>query len=590
MHRMADAHCAPPPPPASRARSAVAGLVLAVAAALLLLTPAPARAQIGSDRYAAIVVDAATGRVLFAHDADAPRHPASLTKMMTAYMVFEAVRSNRTRWSTRVVMSAHAAARPPSKLGLPVGTHITLQQALLAIVTRSANDAAAAIAETLGGTEANFARLMTQRARQLGMRSTVFRNASGLPDADQITTARDMATLGIRLLRDFPNEYRYFATEQFRLRGRVHRNHNRLLAAYDGADGIKTGYIRASGFNLVASATRDGRRLVGVVLGGASAAERDRHMAELLDQGFAGSEIRTASAGPPIRLVSRAVAAPSQQTEAADWTVQVGAFRDRGGALAAARAAARRFGTGTVQVEQARVRNRTVWRARVAGLSEAQARKACSEQQRRRQACATIAPVAGRSPTRGTVQLASAAAAVPASRDWAARLGAYRDRGGALAAARSAARKVGTGTVTVEREQRRGRMVWTSSLAGLSETQARKVCAGRRHCAPVEPESGAAVAARTPAVARDWVVRLGVYRDRAGALAAAKRATRATAASAPEPKLTRTRYAGRPAWRAELVNLTGAEARRTCAAWPSRGPDCVTVSPTALAEASSTRG
>lgn len=545
-------------------------VVFGLLAALLAGLAAPAAAQIGSSRYAAIVVEAGSGRVLFARDADAPRHPASLTKMMTAYMVFEAVRANRVRWSSPVVMSAHAAARPPSKLGLPAGSRITLEQALLGIITRSANDAAAAIAETLGGTEDNFARLMTLRARQLGMRDTVFRNASGLPDPAQITTARDMATLGLRLLADFPSEYRYFSTESFRLRGRVHRNHNRLLASYDGADGIKTGYIRASGFNLVSSATRNGRRLVGVVLGGASAAERDQHMADLLDQGF-GGPIRTASAAPPIRLVARAQAA----APARDWAVQVGAFRDRGGALAAARVAVRRIGGGAAKVEQARVRNRTVWRAQVAGLSEGQARQACTNRQRQRQDCVVLAPAAG------TGQAASA------RRGWAVRLGAYRDRGGAVAAARVAARRAGGGTVQVEQARARGRTVWAARLAALTETQARRVCASRPHCAPVAPDAGET---RLAAASRDWAVRLGVYRDRAGALAAVKRANAAIASSAPEAKVTRVRFAGRPAWRAELENLTRAEARRTCAAWPSRGPDCVKVAPTAVAAVASGQG
>jgi D-alanyl-D-alanine carboxypeptidase len=545
--------------------------VLAVLALLAAGLAAPAAAQIGSSRYAAIVVEAGSGRVLFAQDADAPRHPASLTKMMTAYMVFEAVRANRARWSTPVTFSAHAAARPPSKLGLPAGSRITLEQALLAIITRSANDAAAAIAETLGGTEDNFARLMTLRARQLGMRDTVFRNASGLPDAAQITTARDMATLGLRLLADFPAEYRYFSTESFSLRGRVHRNHNRLLASYDGADGIKTGYIRASGFNLVTSATRNGRRLVGVVLGGASAAERDQHMADLLDQAF-GGPIRTASVAPPIRLVARAQAAAAP---ARDWAVQVGAFRDRGGALAAARAATRQIGGGAAKVEQARVGNRTVWRAQVAGLSEGQARQACADRQRRRQDCAVLAPAAG------TRQAASA------TRGWAVRLGLYRDRGGAVAAARVAARRAGGGTVQVEQARAGGRTVWAARLAALTEPQARRVCAARPHCAPIAPGAGET---RFAAVSRDWAVRLGVYRDRAGALAAVKRANAALASSAPTPKVTPVRFAGRPAWRAEVENLTRAEARRTCAAWPSRGPDCVKVAPTAVASVASGRG
>lgn len=386
-------------------RLIAASLVAVVAAA-----GEPAKAQIGSDRYASIVVDAGTGRVLSAVNADSPRHPASLTKMMTAYMVFEAVRNRRVTWSTPVVFSAHAAAQSPSKLGLPAGTRITLEEATLALITRSANDAAAAIAETLAGTEANFARLMTLRARSLGMSSTTFRNASGLPDPDQITTARDMAILGLRLIQDFPAEYRLFSTAETRVRNLRLHNHNRMLANYEGADGIKTGFIRASGFNLVASAVRGGRRLVGVVMGGASSAERDEHMADLLDQGFGSTGVRVAQAGPPVAFVPRARAEtarpepprqaaarpltppPRQAAPPATWAVQVGAFSDRAGAQSAATKARRALGAGTVTVEQARVGNRTVWRARLTGLAEAEARRLCAQRAKGRQECAVIPP------------------------------------------------------------------------------------------------------------------------------------------------------------------------------------------------------
>jgi D-alanyl-D-alanine carboxypeptidase len=293
-------------------------------------------------------------------------------------------------------------------------------------------------------------------------------------------------------------------------------------------------------------------------------------MADLLDQAF-GGPIRTASVAPPIRLVARAQAA----APARDWAVQVGAFRDRGGALAAARAAARQIGGGAAKVEQARLGNRTVWRAQVVGLSEGQARQGCANRQRRRQDCAVVAPAAG------TRQAAAA------TRGWAVRLGLYRDRGGALAAARVAARRAGGGTVQVEQARAGGRTVWAARLAALTEPQARRVCASRPHCAPIAPGAGET---RMAALPRDWAVRLGVYRDRAGALAAVKRANAVLASSAPTPKVTRVRFAGRPAWRAEMENLTRAEARRACAAWPSRGPDCVTVAPTAIASAASDRG
>ncbi len=386
--------------------------LIATSFVAVMAAAAPAQAQIGSDRYASIVVDAGTGRVLSAVNADAPRHPASLTKMMTAYMVFEAVQNRRANWSTPVVFSAHAAAQPPSKLGLPAGTQITLEEATLALITRSANDAAAAVAEALGGTEANFARLMTLRARSLGMSSTTFRNASGLPHPEQVTTARDMAVLGLRLIQDFPADYRLFATTETRVRHLRLTNHNRMLASYEGADGVKTGFIRASGFNLVASAVQSGRRLIGVVMGGASAAERDAHMADLLDQGFGLSEVRVAQAGPPLALVPRARAEaqrpepqrqaaprptalpPRQAAPAAVWGIQVGAFSDRAGAQSAAANARRTLGAGTVTVEQARVGNRTVWRARVMGLSEQQARRFCAQRTKARGECAVLAPAA----------------------------------------------------------------------------------------------------------------------------------------------------------------------------------------------------
>ena len=247
-----------------------------------------ARAQIGGERYAAIVADAQNGTVLMAASPDEQRYPASLTKMMTVYMAFEALRDGRIHLSTPIRVSAEAASMPPSRLGLAAGMTLTVEEAILALVTKSANDAAAALGEHLGGgSEYRFAQMMTMKARALGMTRTAFRNASGLPDLDQVTTARDMALLGRRLMHDFPERYAYFSTPHFVFRGRTHWNHNRLLNEYEGADGIKTGYVNDSGFNLVASAQRDGVRLVAAVFGGRTGRERDRHMMTILDRGFA---------------------------------------------------------------------------------------------------------------------------------------------------------------------------------------------------------------------------------------------------------------------------------------------------------------
>jgi D-alanyl-D-alanine carboxypeptidase len=280
----------------------------------LLALPGMGRAQIGSQRYASIVTEAETGQVLTAANPDELRHPASLTKMMTLYVAFEALREGRLRLDTPIPVSDHAAAMPPSRIGLLPGMTISAEEAILALVTKSANDAAAALGEYLGqGSEDRFAQMITLKARSLGMTRTVFRNASGLPDAEQVSTARDMALLGRRLMKDFPDRFAYFSTSQFRFRGRIAFNHNRLLQEYEGTDGIKTGYVNDSGFNLVASARRDGVRLVAAVFGGRTGYERDRHMMALLDQGFLelGVAPRQAGAGrrPAPQLVAAAQAA-----------------------------------------------------------------------------------------------------------------------------------------------------------------------------------------------------------------------------------------------------------------------------------------
>jgi D-alanyl-D-alanine carboxypeptidase len=247
-----------------------------------------AAAQIGSARYSAVVMEPRTGNLLVAANADELRHPASLTKMMTLYMLFDAMRAGQIRLDSRLVMSPTAASRPPSKLGLPVGRSISVEQGIYALVTKSANDVASLIGETLaGGDEYRFAQMMTLRARAIGMTRTTFRNASGLPDIEQVTTARDMANLGRRLQQDFPEYYYFFGTRQIQVGNISLRSHNRMLDSYEGVDGIKTGYVDASGFNIVTSARRENVRLIAAVFGGNSWTERDRHAASLLDQAFA---------------------------------------------------------------------------------------------------------------------------------------------------------------------------------------------------------------------------------------------------------------------------------------------------------------
>jgi D-alanyl-D-alanine carboxypeptidase len=328
-------------------------------------------------------------------------------------MAFDAMQRGRLTPNTRIRVSQYAAARPPSKLGLRAGSTITARDAILALITKSANDAAAALGEHLSGSnEAAFGRMMTTRARALGMSRTTFRNASGLPDAQQVTTARDMAILSQALIRDFPQRYAYFSVQSFEWRGSTINGHNRLLDNYPGADGIKTGFINASGFNLAASAMRDGVRMIAVVFGGASSWERDSHVMALLDRGFAErgryapptdmlmarrggpSLVGTANAAPASalarvqppapaggsvrRVASRpAIAAPAPARRAAtgQWAVQVGAFAARGAAQAAAQKAAARG--GRTEVERVRVNGNWFWRARVTGLSSNSARTTC---------------------------------------------------------------------------------------------------------------------------------------------------------------------------------------------------------------------
>jgi len=273
-------------------------LVIVAAAAAGPLAVSANRADAAT--YSGIVIDAKTGKVLYSERADANAFPASLTKMMTLYLTFEALESGKLTKKSRVPFSAHAASMQPSKLGVKAGGSISVEQAILALVTKSANDVAAAMAEKLGGTESKFAEMMTSKARDLGMSKTRFRNASGLPNSSQVTTARDMATLGIALREHFPQYYGYFATRSFTYGKARMGNHNRLLGQVKGMDGIKTGYTRASGFNLVSSVERDGRSIVAVVMGGRTGKSRNQQMAKII-----AAYLPKASRGDDRMLVAR---------------------------------------------------------------------------------------------------------------------------------------------------------------------------------------------------------------------------------------------------------------------------------------------
>ena len=248
--------------------------------------------------YASIVVDANSGAVMQATNADSPRHPASLTKIMTLYLLFERLEQGKIKLTTDLPVSAHAAVQAPSKLGLKPGETIRVETAIRAIVTKSANDVAVIVAEALGGDEPGFARLMTAKAKALGMTQTVYRNASGLPDDQQITSARDQAILGRAIQDRFPNYYQYFATRTFDFRGKSIRNHNHLLGVIDGVDGIKTGYIHDSGFNIVTSIRRANHHIVAVVFGGRSAEARDARVRSLIDNNINIAAVKRTA--PPV--------------------------------------------------------------------------------------------------------------------------------------------------------------------------------------------------------------------------------------------------------------------------------------------------
>lgn len=417
-------------------------LLLLPVLALLLAAPGSALAK-----YASIVIEADSGEVLHAASADARNFPASLTKMMTLYMTFDALNAGKLTLDQRLKVSTRASGMAPSKLGLQPGETIRTEDCVLALVTKSANDCAVVLAEAIGGTETEFARMMTDRARAIGMTRTTFRNASGLPNAGQLSTARDMARLAQALIQDHKKYYPYFSTRQFTYKGVTHGNHNRLMARYAGMDGLKTGFIRASGFNLAASAVRDGRRLIAVVFGGETAAWRDRHLADLLDKAFEGrtSPMLVASAdrvqapakasrkaqgsavpgrkpeesttvvaamaqaaeavargAGEISLVSTAVAAPAAPTmkkAPGGWGIQVGAFNDRASGQRAVANATQRapalLDRAIPHVMEVSTGKGSLYRARLMGLDEKTARRACTQLAKSGQGCLTVPPQQG---------------------------------------------------------------------------------------------------------------------------------------------------------------------------------------------------
>ena len=368
--------------------------------------------------YAAVVVDADSGRVLFSRNANHRRIPASLAKMMTLYLTFEALEQGRLTLDQPLKVSRRAAGQAPSKLNLKRGATITVKNAILGLVTKSANDVATVLAEGLAGNEVKFALAMTKKARALGMKHTRFRNASGLPDRRQRSTAHDLSVLARALIRDFPQHYPVFSTARFRYGKRNYDNHNRLLKGYPGTDGIKTGYTRASGFNIAVSVERNGHRLVGIVLGGRTGHSRDAHMKGILDRAFARLEAEAKGAGgtrtavaraPKMRpvpdlepVVDSARAETTAQPRARGWSVQVGAFERFATAQAqvhrAAKAEPRLLMHKEISIMTTEGDSDNLFRARLTGLSEQEAQTACARLKQKQFACLLVPPAAAVAP------------------------------------------------------------------------------------------------------------------------------------------------------------------------------------------------
>jgi D-alanyl-D-alanine carboxypeptidase len=364
--------------------------------------------------YSELVVDARSGKTLYAVAPDAQRHPASITKVMTLYLLFEELDAGRLNLGSQIKISQWAQKQAPSKLGLNAGDTISVEDAIKAVVTKSANDIAVAIAEQIGGTESNFAELMTKKAKALGMVRTVYANASGLPNPRQLTTARDLVTLGKSLQQRFPKYYAYFSLRSFDYEGDTIANHNKLLGRVDGVDGIKTGYTQASGFNLLTSVHQDDHALLAVILGGRSGPARDRRMAELIDtyidsaSGADSAKKKVAANTTPVsqgdadpiaapvtpKMTAKAPDAPPSTLGARmeqNWWIQVGVAKSEQQAQSVLNEIRKSkdvlSADAVAAAEKVKVAGKDMWRSRFTKLSEADAAAACAKLKKRGIAC-----------------------------------------------------------------------------------------------------------------------------------------------------------------------------------------------------------
>lgn len=483
------------------------GRIISVAIAVIFFGALVKADPASAARYSSMVIDVDTGEVLYARNADERRYPASLTKMMTLYMTFEALEQGRLRLDQPLKVSKRAAGQTPSRLGLKAGQTITVNQVILAMVTKSANDAATVVAEAIGGTEIEFAQMMTDRAHRLGMVRTRFTNATGLHNRRQRSTARDMSTLALSLISDFPQYYHYFSTPKFTFKGRQHQNHNGMLGTYRGTDGIKTGYVRASGFNLVASVERGDRRLVGVVFGGRSPRSRDGHLRQLLDQAFAAppsqvaalirkpgtkptrsapAPVQTAALAPmeppapaptraPVPVMSATLPPPPPPPPSNTEVAVIEEGSARSAPVAVPHPA--KF-TRTAQAATPFLRKRSADEVGRAGdtrdpLAMTNQRRRATQQ--RNLAANTSNRSLGAEPRQSTGEVTNRQHDL-----WAIQVGAFRRfaaaRDQVLRAARAQPRLLDGTEVVITAVENQGKTLYRARLSGLTETDARRVC------------------------------------------------------------------------------------------------------------------
>ncbi|MCC6921074.1 MAG: D-alanyl-D-alanine carboxypeptidase [Alphaproteobacteria bacterium] len=515
----------------------------------------PAMAGVTND--AALVMDAESGRVLYARSGDALRSPASLTKMMTLYILFDYIKAGRIGLNDEMPVSAHAASQDPSKLGLKKGDTLTAQQAIYALVIKSANDAAVVVAEYIGGSEGRFAQMMTQRARELGMRRTQYRNASGLPDEAQLTTARDLAILSRSMMRNHPRLFDYFRVTAFTWKGKTIKTHNRVLTSLNGANGIKTGYTKASGFNLTTSAERNGKRLIGVVLGGDTWKARDDEMKAMLEAWFAQLERRpnliatygsgtTFAEAAPVQAV--AVVAPPAEAKVA--------------IVPAAAAAERRIVARAEDAAPVTESRRALTMAPIPDEPAPAKRKAVT--------VAYHVPTPVAKPTR----VASVADRKVKMADAKAKL----RRGSDIAEEQGDGAEDDEVAVATTKMAKDDVLPLNTLVSNDSDDIAQLIDAGYSKAA----------AKKRGATAGAWGIQIGAFDSKKAAQAEldrARKTAKAKLAKADDGVTTVTNEAGRTFYRARFVDLGHDEAQAACSALKAKSFKCVTFS-TATADAS----